>query len=789
MTEPSETTATPAPQPQPEQHGWERATIGARFSATAISDDTLRVAVARLDAPPHRTWSLAPSAAGLHPNTVALDDQGDSVSLDTGILNAGISLASDGQALQLHVTRSDGSVAIASATVSLSNAGNPVWMSILAASEHVYGGGERTGSLDRRGRSMTFWTTDPLPNHGEQTDAMYQSVPFLTGLVDGKAYGVYFDNNERAVADIGKARPDTLTYTPESADLVAYIFAGPTLGNVLREYTALTGRMPPLPRWAYGYQQSRWGYRTSDDVLKIAEQFRAQAIPCDAIYLDIDYMDGYRVFTWDAERFPDPADTIQKLREQHFRLVTIIDPGVKVDPDYSVYQEGLAKGYFARAADGTPFQGWVWPGRSCWGDFDQAAVGDWWGEQHRGLVEAGVAGIWNDMNEPSQAAIFAPPDVTLPHGATLPDDVRHGPVDDTITHAQFHNAYGLTMCQATRAGLERLRLDERPFVLTRAATAGSQRSAIVWNGDSTSSWENLRLAIPLNLGMGLSGFPMTGGDIGGFWNDVTAELLTRWTQLGALLPFCRNHSAVATAQQEPWAFGEPYTSHCRAALELRYRLLPHILTLAHEATLTGAPIVRPLAWVAPTHAASLACDDQFLLGNDLLVAPVLEEGATSRTIALPPGEWFTWDSAESHTGDQRLTIPVTLESLPLYVRAGTVLPLAAAAQSTGEMTSQPLTLHVYLAPTSSSATADIYLDDDHPQAERRGTFGRWHAEATWRDDEIAVTLSRAEGRLPWPYPACAITVHIPDEWTAESLDARDSLTGESFTVRYRVSPR
>ena len=788
MSEPTETTESAGTPPAPDQYVWQRATSSARFSVAAISDEALRIAVARLDAPPHRTWSLALTAADQHPAPLTRDDQGETITLQTNALRAALTPATNGHSLHLRVTRADGSVALSGAMVSLAD-GRPRWASTLAAGERVYGGGERTGSLDRRDRGMTFWTTDPPPNHGDQTDAMYQSVPILIGLVDGKAYGVYFDNNERAVADVGKAQPDTLTYTPESADLVAYIFAGPTLGDVLRQYTALSGRMPPLPRWAYGYQQSRWGYRTADDALGIANQFRAQAIPCDAIYLDIDYMDGYRVFTWDTERFPDPAGMIQKLREQHFRLVTIIDPGVKVDPDYGVYQEGVEKGYFARAADDTPFQGWVWPGLSCWGDFDQAAVSAWWGDQHRGLMEAGVAGIWNDMNEPSQAGIFAPPNVTLPHGATLPDDVRHGPPDAPITHAQFHNAYGLTMCEATRAGLERLRPDERPFVLTRAATAGSQRSAIVWNGDSTSSWENLRLAIPLNLGLGLSGFPMTGGDIGGFWNDVTAELLTRWVQLGALLPFCRNHSSIATAQQEPWAFGEPYTSYCRAALELRYRLLPHILTLAHEATVSGAPIARPLAWVAPMHAASLACDDQFLLGDDLLVAPVLEEGATSRTIQLPPGEWFAWESGDLHPGDQRLTIPVTLASLPLYMRAGTILPLAAVAQSTDEMTSQPLTLHVYLAPGSPAAIADIYLDDDHPQAEQRGTFGLWRAAAVWRNDEITVTLGRVEGQLPWPYPACAVTPHIPDGWTSEPLDASDNLHGDSFPVRYHIAQR
>ena len=689
--------------------------------------------------------------------------------------------------MRIRIARNDGSVLIENGTVRLSEAGQPRWTSTLTSGERVYGGGERTGPLDKRGRSLTFWATDPPPNHGEQTDAMYQSVPFLIGLVDGKAHGIYFDVNERAVADIGKAQPDSLSYTPNSADLVAYLFAGPTLGDVLRQYTALTGRMSPLPRWAFGNQQSRWGYRSADEVLSLASQFRAQSIPCDAIYLDIDYMNGYRVFTWDAERFADPAGLIRALREQQMRLVTIIDPGVKVDPAYTVYQEGVAKGYFVRSADGAPFQGWVWPGLSCWADFSQGDVRAWWGELHRGLIEAGVAGIWNDMNEPVQAGIFAPPGVSIPHGAPLPDDALHGAPNNTITHAQFHNAYGLEMGQATYEGLQQLRPTERPFVLTRAATAGSQRYAIVWNGDSTSSWDNLRLAIPLNLGVSLSGFPMTGGDVGGFWQDTTAELLVRWTQLGALLPFCRNHSAAGTVHQEPWAFGEPYTQMCRAALERRYQLLPYMLTLAHEATLSGAPIIRPLAWIAATHAESLACNDQFLLGDALLVAPVLDEGATSRELLLPPGEWFAWENGELHAGDQRLTIPVTLDTLPLYVRAGTILPLATVAQSTDGMTDQPLTLHVYLSPASPAATADMWLDDDHAQAEQRGAFGMWRTQAAWQGDEVAIALSRVDGQLPWPYPGCSLTLHLPDGWDAEPLDAADNLQGDIFTLRYRVA--
>ena len=246
---------------------------------------------------------------------------------------------------------------------------------------------------------------------------------------------------------------------------------------------------------------------------------------------------------------------------------------------------------------------------------------------------------------------------------------------------------------------------------------------------------------------------------------------------------------MGTAQQEPWAFGEPYTSQCRAAIELRYQLLPYLLTLAHEASTSGAPMIRPMAWIAPTHAASLACDDQFLLGNDLLVAPVLEEGADSRSVLLPPGEWFGWETDELLAGDQRLTIPVTLDTMPLYARAGAILPLAAVAQSSGAMTSQPLTLRVYLAPASPSARAEIWLDDDHPQAERRGTFGEWQAEAEWRGDEITVTMRRAAGQLAWPYPACAIALHVPDGWDIEPLDTSDEMGGDTFTAHYRVSER
>jgi alpha-glucosidase len=282
---------------------------------------------------------------------------------------------------------------------------------------------------------------------------------------------------------------------------------------------------------------------------------------------------------------------------------------------------------------------------------------------------------------------------------------------------------------------------------------------------------------------------MTGGDIGGFWGNTSPELLVRWTQLGAFLPFCRNHSALDTAPQEPWAFGEPYTQACRAAIERRYQLLPYLVTLAHEATVSGAPIMRPLGWIASSDTDSVACDDEFLVGDTLLVAPVLEEGATSRSVLLPPGEWFAWDSGLLFQGSQRVSFPCGLDTIPVFVRAGTVLPLAGAAQHSDGIADQPLTLHVYVSAIGQSATMELWDDDDHPEAERRGSFSVHQLHASWRADVVAVSMRRVRGQLAWRFPGCRVSLHLPLGWVAEPLDDGDGgslVRDDEFTLRYRV---
>lgn len=742
---------------------WQIATDQGTVALSFVAEDCAQVAFTPTDAPQHQTWAALPDVATLPAAQVTVAHSATALELRTNALHVVISL---GARLGLRVTRTDGSALLAEgATGGLGRTENGQWGwdLALAAGERVFGGGQRTGPLDKRGRRLTLWASDPLPNHNDDTDAMYQSASFFPILREGRAHGIFFDSNWRSVVDIGHAEATTLSFATEGPDLVAYLCAGPTLAEVLRQYTALTGRMPPQPRWSLGNQQSRWSYLSAEEVRAVAARFRAERIPCDAIYLDIDYMDGYRDFTFNPTTFPDPQGLIAELRAQGFRVVPIIDPGIKIDPNFPVYQAGMERGYFVHNPDGSVFEGWVWPGHTVWTDYANAAAREWWDANHQELLAMGVGGIWIDMNEPSQAAMSAPPEVTVPFGATLPLDCVHQADDlGVLSHAAFHNAYGHEMARATYEAITTARPDERAFILSRAALAGTQRYAIVWNGDNTSQWAHVALAIRMNLGMGLSGFPVSGCDIGGFWGDTEPELLVRFTQVGAFLPFCRNHSSQGTIHQEPWVFGEPYTSAIRAVLAQRYRLLPYLATLFHEASAMGAPVIRPLAWIAPQDAASVACDDQFLLGSDLLVAPVTTSGATERAVVLPPGQWHAWEVAAWHAGGTTIMVPAPLDAVPVFQRAGSIIPTTGDTQHTEETPTAPLTLHVCLGAPGQAATALIWDDDDHPQAATRGTFAQYRATADWDQDGVTVRVEQLGGQFASRYPAIAVALHLPD---------------------------
>jgi alpha-glucosidase len=587
--------------------------------------------------------------------------------------------------------------------------------------EQVYGFGEKNGRLNKRGRDLggyayAMWNSDTFA-YDSDTDPIYASIPFFLVLRNGRAHGLFFDNTYRTTFDVGHGAQGLLTFGADGGDVNYYVIFGPHPKEVIKRYTEMTGRMPLPPRWALGYHQCRYSYYPESRVRLIANTFRERQIPADAIWLDIHYLDGYNPFTWDPERFPDPKKLTADLRAQGFRMVTIIDPHPKKQPGWPVYDSGVAGDHFVKKPDGSIYEGPVWPsnapknpGPSVFPDFSKPAARDWWGNWYKLLTDVGVAGIWNDMNEP---AVFAAPTWTMPL------DVRHDNEGQATDHREIHNVYGLEMTRATYDGLLRLHPDARPFVLTRASYAGAQRYAAMWPGDNVSTWSHLRYTVPMLTGMGLSGVPFVGSDIGGFAGTPTPDLYTRWLQAGVFYPFMRTHTTFGTPDQEPWSYGSVHETINRRAIELRYQLLPQIYNVMYEASTTGVPAMRPLVLEYPEDARTWDLDDAFMWGSDLLIAPVLSETETVRDLYLPKGDWYDFWTARRYQGGADVHLPVTLEHIPMFVRGGAFVFRQPVIQHTGQMPGQPLEVHVYPAPLSDGR---LYEDDGETQTYRQGNF-------------------------------------------------------------------
>ncbi len=573
--------------------------------------------------------------------------------------------------------------------------------------EAYLGFGEKVGPLDKRGLRFTFWNTDVMPHHPD-TDPLYQSIPFFVGLREGVAWGFFLDESWRSEVDVALAEADAVQWESWGPELDCYLLAGPSPADVVRRYTALTGRPPLPPLWSLGAQQSRWGYESAEDIRGVIRGYRARGLPLDCVYLDIDYMDAYKVWTWDASRFPDPKRLAEEAAAEGVRLVPIIDPALKVEPGYAVYEEARARDYLVRYERGDVLVGEVWPRPAVFPDFTREAVQRWWGGWHRGFLEAGMAGFWNDMNEPSCFSVEPLPgavtaegthasSVGTVEGKTLPYEARHG----DKRHLEVHNVYGLCMARGTYEGLRELAPGRRPFILTRAGFAGIQRYAAVWTGDNSSHWAHLETSIPMLVGLGLSGVAFTGVDIPGFIGRPSGELLVRWMQAGTFYPLMRNHSARGGTPQEPWRFGEPYLGLARAALERRYRLLPTLYTLMHEAAETGLPVLRPLVMHAPEDAEAVKAYDAFLFGPDLLVAPIVRPGQTKRLAWLPPGAWLEWPGLERagvvQEGGRYVIADGPLEAVPLWLRAGGAVALTRPAPHTTTANWTELEWHVHAA--------------------------------------------------------------------------------------------
>ncbi|MFZ1941275.1 MAG: TIM-barrel domain-containing protein [Terracidiphilus sp.] len=736
---------------------------------TALRDDVLRIRVWRGETPPEdASWAVLQETR--HASVPVISDE---IAGRAGFRTGALAVAIDRQTLEITIRNSAGEILQQDARAIRYDGDAFRVYKVMPLDEHYFGLGDKTGPLDRRNGAFTLWNTDAY-RFQESTDPLYKSIPYFMAYRAGRAIGVLLDNTWRSSFDFGKESPAEYSFGAAAGPVDYYFFYGPDPKHVVETYAWLTGKPPLPPLWSLGFQQSRYSYTPQSRVLEIADRLRADRIPSDAIYLDIDYQSGNRPFTIDRSAFPNFSGMIAQLKAENFHLVLITDLHIAdcPEPSYLPYDTGVAGDNFVKNPDGSIYTGVVWPGRSNFPDFTRQKTREWWGTLYRDFVHSGADGFWNDMNEPS---IFNTPTFTMPLNVVHRiEEPGFAPRD--ATHAEIHNVYGMENSRATYEGLLALNPDSRPFVLTRATYAGGQRYAATWTGDNSSSWNHLRMTTPMLENLGLSGFAFSGADVGGFAGTPSPELLTRWIEVGAFQPIDRDHTEKGTGDQEPWVGGAEQENIRRHFIQTRYRLMPYIYTLADEASRTGLPLMRPLFLEFPDATADLHPMDldsgagaEFLLGPDLLIAPQpYPDELDDYQVELPTSGWYdfwTGERVQSHALPQPVTVALDpdppkhsrqplainvtprLDRLPVYVRAGAILPMAPLVESTNEMPHGPLTLRIY---TGDPCTGSLYQDDGKSFAFERGDFLRMNFTCAVTSDGLEIAVSKHDGAfIPW----------------------------------------
>jgi alpha-glucosidase len=591
--------------------------------------------------------------------------------------------------------------------------GNVVKMSKVSQDgESFYGLGDKPQHLNLKGRRYENWVTDSYA-YGKDTDPIYKAIPFYTGLHHNKAYGIFFDNTFRSFFDFANEKRNVTSFWAQGGEMNYYFIYGPKMEDVVINYTDLTGKphqLPPL--WALGFHQCKWSYYPESKVKEVTQKFRDLKIPCDAIYLDIDYMEGFRCFTWNKEYFPDPKRMVKELADNGFKTVAIIDPGIKVDKEYSIFKEGLENDYFCKRADGPYMKGKVWPGECYFPDFTKPEVRDWWSGLFQELIEEiGVKGVWNDMNEP---AVMEVPN------KTFPDDVRHDYDGNPCSHRKAHNVYGMQMARATYHGLKKFSYPKRPFVITRAAYSGTQRYTSTWTGDNVATWEHLWIANVQAQRLAMSGFSFAGSDIGGFAEQPQGELFTRWVQLGVFHPFFRVHSSGDHGDQEPWAFDEDVTDIVRKFIEIRYRLLPYLYTAFWNYVENGTPILKSLVLFDQDDVHTHYRTDEFVFGEKILACPILEPNAKGRRMYIPRGNWYNFWTNDVVKGGKEMWVDADIDSVPIFIKEGAIIPKYPVQQFVGEKEIKELTLDVYYK--EGKEDSELYEDSNDGYDYTKGRY-------------------------------------------------------------------
>jgi alpha-glucosidase len=697
----------------------------------ALRDDVLRVREALDGAlPEDASWAVAES---IRKQSVAVVPQGGSPA--AGFQTKSLRVAIEPNQFVLTVSDLQGHVLQEDAIgwpAESHGAGFRIYKK-MPIDEHYFGLGDKIGPLDRREQSFRLWNTDSF-GFQESTDPIYKSIPFFISEREGRYLGVLLDNTWSTNFDFGRGQRNLVSIAAEGGPIDYYLLFGPEPKDVVQTYAWLTGLPPLPPLWSLGFQQSRFSYETEKRLREIAARLRADKIPSDVLYLDIDFQQDNRPFTVNKERFPHFQQMLEDLKKEDFHVVVITDLHIAHLPNagYSPYDTGTAQDRFVKNPDGSVFIGSVWPGPAVFPDFTQQQTRAWFGGLYKDFYTGGVSGFWNDMNEPS---------VFLTPLHTMPGDARHR-IDEpgfrsrTATHLEIHNVYGMENSRATYDGLIKLNPDLRPFVLTRATYAGGQRYAVTWTGDNTSSWNHLRLATPMLLNLGLSGFGLCGADVGGFIGTPRPELLTLWTELATFQPIDRNHTNKGAGDKEVWVHGPEQEAIRRRYIEERYRLMPYLYTTVEELTRTGLPVVRPVFLEFPhatpdSHPIDLDAGNEFMFGPDILVAPPpFPEQPDKYELKLPPGVWYDyWTgekiqppvAADKNSAPGGVFINPQLEKLPVYVREGGIIPMQPVTQSTSETPSGPLTVRIY---PGKDCHGSLYQDDGKSFAFKRGEFLR-----------------------------------------------------------------
>jgi len=714
-------------------NGVELAAGKASVRVVALSGNVVRVRYAQQGQfPPDQSFAVLPGAFGSAP-AVKVEQSRDAVTLSTDslrvkILRAPFSvafLASDG-----HVISQDQP----GSPISLNGSDFRVRKS-MPDDEHYFALGDKAGPLDHRNLAFTMWNTDAF-GWQESTDPLYKDIPFFLAMRKGAAHGIFLDNTYRTSFDFGKESRDFYSFGSDGGELDYYFFYGPDPKRVLQDFTTLVGRTPLPPLFALGYQQCRYSYYPEARVREVASEFRKRKIPADVIYLDIDYQQNNRPFTVDRERFPHFEQMVSDLKGEGFKVVAITDLHLAKLAGYKPYDEGIAHDYFVHNPDGSTFVGPVWPGPSVFPDFTRSEVRKWWGTLYGNFVNIGIRGFWNDMNEPS---VFERPDKTMPL------DTVHSVEGRKTDHREIHNVFGMQNARATYEGMLRLQPDVRPFVLTRAAYAGTQRYAATWTGDNSSTWNHMRISIPQLLNLGLSGYSFIGDDIGGFAGSPTPELLTRWMELGAFNPIYRNHGTKGSRDREPWVDGPEHEAIRKRYIEARYQLLPYIYTAMEETSRTGIPLMRPMFLEYPADKRFETSDTEFMFGPDLLVAPKVDEKFEPYDVTLPAGTWYDFWTGRDASSTK--TLNPALDVLPVFVRAGAIIPEQPVVQNTAEAPQGPLQISVYPGP---DCRGSLYEDDGNTLTYRRGEFLEMQFTCQLRPDSLSLKFSATHANYkPW----------------------------------------